>query len=659
MFDYSNFMPHGHCFLWKPEILWPIVGADITITTSYLSIPAALIYFAWKKTGMHDKSVLILFGTFILFCGATHAFSIYTIWVPDYISSAILKVLTASVSALTAFVVWKKMPLALKIPSPQELENKNLELQALNRELERRVEARVKESKRLARIVNQSTDAISSADANNEIISWNKSCERLFQYSVGEALGMPLKQLIDHSSLSEFEKIKNAIAKGNAYGPIETRGLRKDGTSVEISLSVFPLLDKSGNPIGSSSITRDISERKKLDDKLRQKSLEIEKKNKQLEELNKSKDEFLSNISHELKTPLGIISGFVDILDRCKDDETRVKMSIDGIRRNIMAQTYLVNDLIDISRFGSKKFSLNVDSSNIYDILQAALESVDFSARRKNISVNLDISIKEKVISCDQRRLKQILWNLLSNSVKFTPSGGKIDLKVTQSNDSFVFEVIDSGKGLDSDEVKNVFNRLWQSKSNSENERIGMGLGLTITQDLVNSHGGKIEVSSPGPGKGTRFRFNIPQKASLQISSTGESPNEHAETLSGLNVLIVEDNPEANTLLEILFKSAGADVSTARDGLEAILRIKRSQFDCIVSDINMSGMNGLEFIKACRQLEKASQSPHVPAIAITAHKHQDSASVALLAGFDKFLEKPLKSEDLIRNVQSLVGSSAG
>lgn len=522
MFEYSEFMPHGHCFLWLPEILWTTVISDLVIALSYFTIPLALLYFSLKSKRVRSRSVLMLFGAFIFLCGVTHSISIYTIWVPNYALAAVLKFLTAAASGLTALVIWIKMPMALKIPSPAELEEKNTELRELNSQLEEKVEVRVKKIKRLASIVNQSTDAILSTNAIEKITSWNTSCERVFQFSRTEILGSSVVHLVHPSSLHTLKKIRSSVLNGKSYGPVEIRGVRKDGTFMDLSLSVFPLFDQSGKIIGSSSIARDISENKKLNRILRKKTLELKKINRQLEKTNKSKDEFLSNVSHELKTPLGIISGFVDILDRCRDDETRVNMAIDGIRRNITSQSYLVHDLIDVSRIGSKKFSLNLQTANIYDILQASLETVDFSARRKNIDISLDISIQNKFITCDQRRLQQILWNLLSNAVKFTPSGGRIDLKVFQVDDSFVFEVIDSGKGLTSEDITSVFNRLWQSNSNTESEAVGMGLGLTITKELVRSHGGKIDVTSSGLGKGSKFSFNIPQnfRSEKPISDT-------------------------------------------------------------------------------------------------------------------------------------------
>ena len=639
----KNFLPHGHSFLWQPNILWLHVISDATIAISYLAIALALLYLMYKRKDIKYKSFFILFAAFILSCGFTHAIAIYTVWVPSYILEGVIKAVTAVISATTAVVLWWNVPLTLKLPSYHQLETL--------------VSDRVKDSERLAAIVNHSHDAIISESPDGIIRTWNKGAEKLFQYAADEIIGQSIFKLIPPEGHEEAHKTLKQVGSGVDLPPYETTRLRKDGTAVHVSVTVSPIRDTSGKVIAISSIKRDLAQMKRMDAQLKRITDELKESNRQLANMNKAKDEFIANLSHELRSPLNIILGYSDLIDKFPSNSPEHQNAIDVIKRSAKTQLHMIEDLLDMSRILVGKFSLLIGTHNLDDIVDNAIKSVEFAARSKDVSIVRNISTDGKTIVCDADRMQQVLWNLLSNAVKWTNRQGRIEVRATRSGGYFVFEVIDDGRGINIDDLPHLFDRLWQAESPS-GQKGGLGLGLKISKDLVEAHGGYISAHSEGLDKGATFKVYIPIEA-VMPDGISDKPI-LTLPLSGLNVLVVDDSPDAVELIRIVLTNAGATVVTAANGAEALEYIARNHIQFIISDINMPIMDGYLFMERTRIIEdQKGNNKHRPAIALTARTGPGEKERAYKSGYQLHLIKPVQPKILVENVLEVLKKTPG
>jgi PAS domain S-box-containing protein len=657
MFNYADFMPHGHCFYWAPSILWPWVISNGMVALAYYSIPVALVYFIRKRKDIEFKWIFVLFALFILLCGTTHVMSIYTLWVPNYQLHVLIDSATAVVSILTAVLLWPVIPNALRIPSPRILEEKNRELHELNQTLENRVAERVKDAQQFAAIVGHSTDAIFSKSLDGTVLTWNNAAEKVFQYRAQDIVGKSIRPLIPRDKILEESELLKKIRGGQPAVPFESTRIRRDGLEIPVLMSMSPVRNEVGEIIAISAIIRDISQKVATDAHLRETTRELKERNEQLIRVNQAKDEFIANLSHELRSPLNIIIGYSNLLSSYTPGSPDFLTALDGIKRSAKTQMHLVEDLLDMSRIVSGKFSLSVSTHDLNEIVDNAIKAIEFAAGAKQITLVKEVDSDSPFIVCDADRIQQILWNLLANAVKFTGRGGQIALRTTRENGEFVFEVKDSGQGIAPQDLGHVFDRLWQSDATGKQEG-GLGLGLRISKDLAEAHGGSIVAESGGIGKGATFRVRIPVHA---VASPGHYVAQELKKLplSGLVVLVVDDSPDAVHLIKSILESAGANVVTAYDGSEALELVRKNNIQFIVSDINMPNMDGFAFIESARQVENA-QGKKVPrpAIALTARTGPGEKERAYQAGFQLHLIKPVPPELLVEKVLSVIKSQA-
>ncbi len=654
-FSDAHFLPHGHCFLWQPNILWLHVISDGLIALAYFSIPIALLYFVRTRRDIKYRSIFILFGIFILGCGLTHLAAIYTIWIPNYALEGVIKAITAAASVLTAIVLWPTIPLAVKLPSYKQLDDKNKELSAMKASLESRIAERVRDSERLAAIVNSSQDAILSKSLDGTILTWNKGAEKILQFTSDEMVGRSIYAVVPIERHSEERSVLDQVAAGVTVAPFETIRLRKDGAEVHVSETISPIRNLSGQVVGCSSVVRDLAEVRLIDAQLKKTTEELRESNRQLVNMNKAKDEFISNLSHELRTPLNIILGYSDIIDKFPAGSQEHQTAIEVIKRNAKVQLHLVEDLLDMSRILTGKFSLSVNTHSVEDIVDNAIKAVEFAARSKDIAILKDIATDEKTVVCDAVRLQQILWNLLSNAVKWTNQKGQVTIRSSRSEGSFIFQVSDTGHGIDPRDLPHLFDRLWQAESPS-GQKGGLGLGLKISKDLVEAHGGSIKASSAGLGKGATFTVQIP----IRAVEPGRATDCSILPLTGLNVLVVDDSPDAVELIRIVLKNAGADVVTANNGAEALDLVSKNNIQFIISDINMPIMDGFLFMEQTRIIEeKKGAHKHRPAIALTARTGPGEKERAYKSGYQRHLIKPVQPKLLVENVLEVLRKSPG
>jgi PAS domain S-box-containing protein len=378
------------------------------------------------------------------------------------------------------------------------------------------------------------------------------------------------------------------------------------------------------------------------------------------ERLNLLKDEFLATLSHELRTPLNAILGWSQLLGRGDASEEDLQEGLETIERNARAQTQLIEDLLDMSRIVSGRIRLDVQPTDLASVLELAIDSVRPSADAKQITLRKVLDPRVGQVAGDPTRLQQVFWNLLSNAIKFTPRDGEIDVVLERVNSHAEITFRDTGIGIPPEFLANVFDRFRQADSSTTRRYGGLGLGLSIVKNLVELHGGHIEVFSEGKDKGSTFTISMPlmpvrERADRRHpTSMGDTPIEWGEVLlSGTKVLVVDDEPDARQLITRVLTHYEATVESAGDAEAAIELVKRWGPDVIVSDIGMPGTDGYEFIRRVRALSP-NQGARVPAIALTAFARSEDRTQAMLAGYQLHVAKPIQPQELAASIASLL-----
>jgi len=414
---------------------------------------------------------------------------------------------------------------------------------------------------------------------------------------------------------------------------------------------VVPIHDTNGRIVRWFGTNTDVEE-------LRQARL-------QAEQANQLKDEFLATLSHELRTPLNAILGWSQILQTNNLGESDAKKALATIERSARSQNQLIDDLLDVSRIITGKLRLDVRAVDLSSVITAAVDAARPAAEAKNIRLQILLDPQAGPISGDPDRLQQIVWNLLSNAVKFTPKQGRVQVRLERVNSHVEIVISDTGKGVEPEFLPYVFDRFRQSDGSMTRRHGGLGLGLAIVRQLIELHGGTVSVESPGEGQGATFTVSLPllpmrrerasdvprvHPAAARDGSAAGCPPE----LSGLRVLLVDDEADSRDLLNLVLDSCGADVTMASSAAEAFETIKREKFDVIISDIGMPEEDGFSLIGKIRGLPN-EQGGDVPAIALTAYARAEDRVQALRSGFQMHIAKPVESAELVVVVANLAG----
>ncbi|WP_442485430.1 PAS domain S-box protein [Aeoliella sp. SH292] len=378
------------------------------------------------------------------------------------------------------------------------------------------------------------------------------------------------------------------------------------------------------------------------------------------ERLNLLKDEFLATLSHELRTPLNAILGWSQLLGRGDASEEDLHEGLETIERNARAQTQLIEDLLDMSRIVSGRIRLDVQPTDLGSVLELAIDSVRPSADAKQITLRKVLDPRVGQVAGDPTRLQQVFWNLLSNAIKFTPRDGTIDVVLERVNSHAEITFRDTGIGIPPEFLANVFDRFRQADSSTTRRYGGLGLGLSIVKNLVELHGGHIEVFSEGQDKGSTFTISLPlmpvrERADRRHpTSMSDAPTEWGEVvLSGTKILVLDDEADARQLLTRVLTHYEATVESAANAEAAIELVKRWGPDVIVSDIGMPGTDGYEFIRRVRALSP-NQGARTPAIALTAFARSEDRTQAMLAGYQLHVAKPIQPQELAASIASLL-----
>ncbi|MEH2372412.1 AAA family ATPase [Nostoc sp.] len=372
------------------------------------------------------------------------------------------------------------------------------------------------------------------------------------------------------------------------------------------------------------------------------------------ESANRIKDEFLAVLSHELRTPLNPILGWAKLMRSRKLDQATSDRALETIERNAKLQTQLIEDLLDVSRILQGKLNLNFDPINLVSVIEAAIETVRLSAQAKSIQIQTILKSGVGEVLGDANRLQQVIWNILSNAIKFTPTGGEVKIKLEQVDSQVQICVTDTGKGIAPEFLPYVFDYFRQADGATTRKFGGLGLGLAIVRHLVELHGGTVQAESLGEGQGATFTVKLP---CLEDESKGIKDEKNNSSLvatqflplSGLEILVVDDDADMREFLPFMLEQYGASVTVAASAIEALTALSQSQPNLIISDIGMPEMDGYMLMRQVRSLEP-EQGGTIPAIALTAYAGEMDHQQAIAVGFQLHISKPVDPEELVKAI---------
>ena len=368
------------------------------------------------------------------------------------------------------------------------------------------------------------------------------------------------------------------------------------------------------------------------------------------------KDEFVATLSHELRTPLNAIVGWASILRADRRGET-ITQGVEVIERNAKLQAQMIEELLDMSRIISGKLLFELEPTDVAKLVEAAVAAVRPTADAKGVLLNTTVS-RCRNVNADAARLQQVTWNLLTNALKFTPRGGRVNIALREIEGQVEMTVSDTGQGIKPEFLPFVFDRFRQADASTTRRHGGLGLGLSIVKSLVELHGGSVEVDSPGEGRGATFtvRLPIPTLPQEVLASPPEPQSHSTPELAGLRILVVDDEDDARTLARRVLEERGAQVITVSSAAEAIASIgDNNPPNVMVSDIGMPEQDGYDLIKQMRALP--GDAGRVPAVALTALARAEDRKRALSAGYQKHVSKPVDPAELVSVIASLAGSA--
>lgn len=368
---------------------------------------------------------------------------------------------------------------------------------------------------------------------------------------------------------------------------------------------------------------------------------------------NRAKDQFLAILSHELRTPLNPIVGWSQLLQTGTLSEAQMKKGADIIQRNAMLQSQLIEDILDISRIIRGKIELQGAPVKLSNIISNAIDTIKLSAQAKSIQINTDFSNHKDLVWGDSTRLQQVIWNLLTNAIKFTPNGGRVEINLTSVNNTVQVQIKDTGKGIEPEFLPHIFDYFRQAENVNTRAQGGLGLGLAIVRHLVELHGGTIGVDSPGVGQGATFTFALPVLNARNKSGSTNSPLPTTKNLEGMKALVVDDDDSSRDLLIFVLENEGVTTKSAASAIEALRVIEQFQPDILVSDIAMPGMDGYELMQRVKELP-TMQKEQPNAIALSAYASDTDRERSLASGFDCHINKPLDISNFLQILTQLL-----
>lgn len=495
-------------------------------------------------------------------------------------------------------------------------------------------------------------------DLSSNAIEASDECKAVFDLAPGDDFSYEIAIGMVHPDDRDLvSDLLGEAINGDKSFEVEYRLVWRDGSIHWVRTSGQAIYDPPGKPLRMVGVTLDITERR-LQDEERDLLLAREQQaRRDAESANQAKDRFLAMVSHELRTPLSAIIGWTHLIKSRKVSPEMAAKAIDVIERNATHQARMIEDLLDFSRIVAGNLRLRVERVRLKDIIQHVIDSVTLAAEDASVTMTCDVRPKNLHVEGDSMRLKQVVYNLVSNSLKFTPEGGTIAITVRSDGSFARIQVIDSGAGIAADFLPHVFERFRQADKTASKQHGGLGLGLAIVKQVVELHGGRVAAFSAGPNRGSTFTIEIPLangvgQAFQQEIADAMQDERLTDSLSGLRILLVDDEVTVRKILKAFLENQGAEVRPSATAGEAMEELEQWTPHVLLSDIGMPNEDGLSLISRVRVMESAS-ARQVLAIALTAHMRDADRLKALAAGYHVFVPKSVKPAELVHTIATL------
>ncbi|MCT0204818.1 PAS domain-containing protein [Synechococcus sp. CS-602] len=519
---------------------------------------------------------------------------------------------------------------------------------------QRLMEEQLRQKNAILDVVNESSHTlIFLKDRQGKMLYANSAVLQTLGKTESEVIGHYDYELFPNAH--EAKKIMDNDQRVMASRQVENVQESIDDSQVFLSTKA-PYFDENGDVIGLVGIGHDITDRIKLEhereDILQQKQYSLE----EAQRVNRIKDEFLAVLSHELRSPLGPILGWTQLLQTRKLDDTKTTAALATIERNAKAQCRLIDDLLDMACVLQGKLSLKIAPVSLKVVIESAIETVQTAAIAKSVQIRSKLS-EVPTLSGDSVRLQQVIWNLLTNAVKFTPSGGQIDIRLENVDNQAEITITDTGKGISPEFLPYIFESFCQEDTTVTRKYGGLGLGMAIVYQLVEAHGGRVTAESLGEGKGACFTVKLPLlKAHIKEQQPKPSQKRTLD-LTGIRLLIIDDDPDSRDLLDFILDQAGAESISVSTAAEFFPALESFQPDVVVSDIGMPEIDGYTLLKKVRSLSP-EQGGQVPMIALTAYAGEVDRQRAITAGFEKHITKPIEPDQLVVTIADLLSKQS-
>jgi PAS domain S-box-containing protein len=535
-----------------------------------------------------------------------------------------------------------------------DLFRKNLELREQASELER-----VNRQNQL--ILNSAAEGVIGVDGVGVATFINPAGARMLAREVHELVGKRVHEVLHPQPFAAgrcdgAECPLDSALSGDGRMEVDD-GLfwRSDGSSFPTEYIGSPMLNEHGERFGAVLTYRDVTERRAA-----AVALENERLYREAKAANRAKDDFLATLSHELRTPMTAILGWVRMLRMGDLDPESVEMALESIERSTSVQAQLIEDILDVSRIVAGKLRLQMTVVDLPDVVERAINTVRHTADEKSIRLEVEVDQELPKTLGDAGRLQQIVWNLLTNAIKFTPESGLVRIVLRHSGPNAEIAVIDTGRGIDPRFLPFVFDRFRQENSSHTREHGGLGLGLAIVRHLVEAHGGEVRAESEGDDRGSTFTVAIPLRDPETADLADDSSNrrrkqliqDSGKVLSNAKILVVDDETDVRDLLMTILQRSGATVLAAASAASALDQIS-ADVDLVVSDIGMPVEDGFALLRKIREEKRLD----VPVVALTAFGRDVDEDRAMSAGFQRFLRKPIDPLDFIAAVTEIIATS--
>lgn len=506
-------------------------------------------------------------------------------------------------------------------------------------------------------LIKNAPDPVFVSDLQGKILQANDAVSELLGFREDEVVEQSLSRFLNPLETSEFvAALREIVARG------ETRNVRLNprsasGEIIPTMLNASALRDAEGRVTGAIGILRDMRAYEQV-------VRALEESRRELQAADQAKDQFLAMVSHELRTPLTAMLGWARMLRGGVLDDATAARALEVIERNTTLQAQLIDDLLDLSRTITGKLQLEIRPIDPVGVVQAAIEAVQALADAKDIALRVILNPAVGPVMGDSQRLQQVVWNLLSNGIKFTPQHGIVELGLDQTDSTALITVRDTGPGISPDLLPHVFEPFHQAEEARRHG--GLGLGLAIVRHIVELHGGSVHAESEGEGRGAAFIVEVPRAKGVEQPDGERASWSDSENgarlglvdLTGVQVLVVDDERDARELLAAILRRAGAQVLSVGSAVAALDTLKECKTDVLISDIGMPEEDGYALIRKVRELDPQCGGA-TRAVALTANARLEDRSRALAAGFQMHMAKPVDPSELTRVVAQVMAREAG